>query len=120
MLSTITLRLGQTSWGQQLHKGLVQGTPFSAELFGRILDFFLGDAWDNWTAQFQTWINARGQNLRAILYADDILLVATPYEELTVKIRDAQQVLAPLGFQLAMGQVQTAQVAKHCTTSRTD
>ena len=35
------------------------------------------------------------------LYADDILLVATSYEELRSKIRDVQHVLAPLGLQLA-------------------
>ena len=29
VLSTLTLRLGQTSWGQRLYKGLLQGTPFS-------------------------------------------------------------------------------------------
>ena len=51
--------------------------------------------------QFDTWIQARGLSLRAILYADDILLLATSYEELRSKIRDVQHVLAPLGLQLS-------------------
>ena len=102
LFSVITLRLGHRSWTQQLGKGVLQGTPFSAELFGRVLDHFLGDTWQDWNARFDTWIQARGCYLHAILYADDVLLVATSYPELRAKLQDVQRVLQPLGLHLAL------------------
>ena len=102
ILSVVTLRLGHQTWQQQLGKGLLQGTPFSAELFGRVLDHFLGDTWHAWSNRFDTWIQARGCHLHAILYADDILLVAASYSELQAKLQDVQRVLAPLGLRLAL------------------
>ena len=102
LLSSITLRLGHRSWTQQLGKGVLQGTPFSAELFGRILDYFLGDTWQDWNSRFDTWVRARGCHLHAILYADDVLLIATSHSELRAKLQDVQRVLRPLGLRLAL------------------
>ena len=102
LLSAVTLRLGHQSWTQQLHKDLLQGTPFSEGLFGRLLDYFLADAWESWSETFRTWIETRGQNLHAILYADDVRRIAMSYEELGRKLRDVQAVLRPLGLKLAL------------------
>ena len=102
LFSSITLRLGHRAWTQQLGKGVLQGTPFSAELFGRVLDHFLGDVWQDWNTRFDTWIQARGCHLHAILYADDVLLIATSYSELRAKLQDVQRVLQPLGLHLAL------------------
>ena len=39
--TSVDLQLGTTAWSQKLGRGILQGTSFSADVFSRILDFFL-------------------------------------------------------------------------------
>ena len=41
-LSRVALSISGTAWQQKLFRGLLQGSSYSAEIFGRTLDYYLG------------------------------------------------------------------------------
>ena len=81
---------------------VASGPAASAEVFARVLDSHLvtllpaRSRWDD------TWL----QGLHLILYADDILLLATTPEEMTHKILSIQAHLRLIGLHLAMHKLQ--------------
>ena len=44
--TSVDLQLGTHAWSQRLGRGILQGTSFSADVFSRILDFFLSPLLD--------------------------------------------------------------------------
>ena len=85
VLSRVVLSMAGETWHQKLFRGLLQGSSYSAELFGRTLDYFLGFMVTRWSISENTWIQAPGpQGLVKIfnlLYADDIILLATSFQQ---------------------------------------
>ena len=97
--TSILLQLGSTSWSQELARGLLQGTSFSADIFSRVLDHFLAPLLQTWkVAEHETF--RRFQLPHALLFADDLLLFATSTVEMQNKLRSLQQTLAMLGLRL--------------------
>ena len=82
----VLLQLGSKAWEQQLGRGVLQGTSFSADIFSRVLDFFLKELFQGWRrnehAVFQHY-----RLPHALLFADDILLFATATDEMQYKLR---------------------------------
>ena len=76
------------SWQQQIHRGVVQGSAYSAEIFARVVDFFLSPLWSKWDERFQPWFRSREGALHAILYADDILVMGETVDEAISKMYD--------------------------------
>ena len=90
------------SWVQPLKQGLVQGSAYSAEIFARVLDWFLGPLWDTWDRKYpNSWVTDGSRILHAILYADDLLLVATSLSEAQEKLCDLQAHLQAIGLFLS-------------------
>ena len=48
----VRMHLGTKSWEVPLRQGLLQGTAYSAVLFGRVLDFFLGPLLRLWETRW--------------------------------------------------------------------
>ena len=44
--SKVESSMGPATWKQGLHKGLVQSSAYSAQIFARVLDHFLGPIWE--------------------------------------------------------------------------
>ena len=84
---------------QPLSRGLLQGTSFSADVFSRVLDFFL-------KGLLQEWRRSEHEAFRrfalphALLFADDILLFAASTSEMQCKLRSLQQTLEAIGLRL--------------------
>ena len=101
--SQVELSKGPTTSRQSLHKGLVQGSAYSAEFFARVLDHFLGPLWEKLFVLYaNSWLTDRRRILHAILYADDLLLIATPVQEASDKLADLHAQLASIGLQLSV------------------
>ena len=60
VLSKVALGIAGVSWQQKLFRGLLQGSSYSAEIFGRTLDYFLGFLHTRWSISQNTWIQSRG------------------------------------------------------------
>ena len=100
--SRVWLSMGGNSWVQPLKQGLVQGSAYSAEIFARVLDWFLGPLWDTWDRKYpNSWVTDGSRILHAILYADDLLLVATSLSEAQEKLCDLQAQLQAIGLFLS-------------------
>ncbi|CAE7356851.1 unnamed protein product [Symbiodinium sp. CCMP2592] len=95
----VRLQLGSRSWSQELERGLLQGTSYSADLFSRIIDHFLGGLLRRWQAS-EHEVFTRYDLPHALLFADDILLFGTDTKELQIKLRDLQLTLESIGLQL--------------------
>ena len=101
----MTLNFANASWEQGLERGVLQGSAFSAELFARTLDFYavplIGPLIGEWTRSEATWISDnRGVPLFAIIYADDVLLLATSSGQLVRVLNGLQDTLEAIGLQL--------------------
>ena len=103
MSSSTVLSIGGETWEQPLLQGLKQGSAYSAELFARVLDFYLSPLFHTWQALFPTWIkDKRGVSLHAIVYADDMVLLASSREHLVDMIYQVKHTLASIGLRLAL------------------
>ena len=101
--SHVVLGMCGTSWKQKLHKGIQQGSSYSAEIFARALDWHLSFLVATWKQEFGgTWL----QEMHAIIYAGDILLLATSVHEMQPKLRGIREHLKPIGLQLAPAKCQ--------------
>ena len=82
----------------------LEGSAVSAELFARTLDFFIAPLFATWGRTESTWIrDSLGTPLYAIVYADDILLLATSATQLTRMLNELQDTLEAIGLRLARG-----------------
>ena len=95
----VQLQIGSRSWSQALHRGVLQGTSFSADLFSRVLDYFVGGLVDKWVREenktFKQFCIPH-----ALLFADDILLFAPTSAEMQQKLRALQVTLRSIGLHL--------------------
>ena len=64
VLSRVVLGLSGHSWQQKLFRGLLQGSSYSAEIFGRTLDYFLGFLHTRWSVSESTWIQSKDSSGR--------------------------------------------------------
>ena len=97
--TSVQLQVGSRSWTQLLHRGVLQGTSFSADLFSRVLDYFVGGLVDRWTREENTTFK-RFCLPHALLFADDILLFAPTSAEMQKKLRALQVTLRSIGLHL--------------------
>ena len=97
--TSIHLQVGSRSWTQFLHRGVLQGTSFSADLFSRVLDYFVGGLVDRWTRE-ENEIFRRFCLPHALLFADDILLFAPTPLDMQKKLQALQVTLRSIGLHL--------------------
>ena len=107
VLSKVVLGLAGISWQQKLFRGLLQGSSYSAEIFGRTLDYFIGFLHTRWSISENTWIQAQGPGgnlikLFNLIYADDIILLATSYSQARRLLEGVVDILASIGLTLAL------------------
>ena len=108
VLSRVVVGIADSSWQQKLYRGLLQGTSYSAEIFGRTLDYFLGFLDTRWNISESTWIQAEvpdgvPRKLFNLLYADDIVLLATSIEQARRLLEGIIEILGTIGLTLALG-----------------
>ena len=106
-LSRVLISISDVSWEQKLGRGVVQGSSYSAELFARTLDFYLGAVVSKWKSSEPTWIQSMDPNgvfhqLYNLLFADDIVLLATSFEQASRMLVDVIDALSAIGLTLAL------------------
>ena len=106
-LSKVALGISGVSWQQKLFRGLLQGSSYSAEIFGRTLDYYLGFLHTRWSISENTWIQSHDDSgsvkkLFNLLYADDIILLATSYSQAKSLLEGVIDMLAAIGLTLAI------------------
>ena len=106
-LSKVALGISGVSWQQKLFRGLLQGSSYSAEIFGRTLDYYLGFLHTRWTISENTWIQSHDDSgsvrkLFNLLYADDIILLATSFSQAKRMLEGVIDTLAAIGLTLAI------------------
>ena len=97
--TSVQLQIGSRSWSQKLHRGVLQGTSFSADLFSRVLDYFVGGLMDRWIRE-ENKVFKQFCLPHALLFADDILLFAPTPAEMQKKLRSLQVTLRSIGLHL--------------------
>ena len=107
LVSKSSVRLGLAAswrnWCQSLSQGIVPGATYSAELFARTLSSHLGELLPQRTAWGNSWL----KGLRLVMYADDMLVLATYEGEMAEKLQQIRHHLSLIGLHLAMGKLQT-------------
>ena len=100
--SQVCLSFAGQTWRQRLRRGILQGSSFSAELFARALDHYLSPLIEEWEKHEPTWIrDCNGKPMYVIIYADDLLVLATDAMQLTRLLNQLQDSLQAIGLQLA-------------------
>ena len=93
-------------WEQKLERGIVQGAPYSAELFARVVHSHLGAVHMQWQRDEVTWLTTYLCHLFLVLYTDDIVVLATTCQQLTRMMADVQRCLELIGLRLSVAKSQ--------------
>ena len=93
----LTMSLGGHVWDIPVQQGVMQGSSYSADLFGRVIDWHLRGLPARWTEQMPGW-RQRVDLPHLLLYADDLLLFASSPSELQHKFRDIVSCLGSIGL----------------------
>ncbi|CAE7493906.1 unnamed protein product [Symbiodinium sp. CCMP2592] len=103
----VSLSFANVTWRQRLKRGVLQGSAYSAELFARTLDYYLTPLLEEWARTEVTWVRSSdGTPLFAIIFADDILLLATNTAQLARMLGSLQDCLQAIGLHLARAKCQ--------------
>ncbi|CAE7360009.1 pol [Symbiodinium sp. CCMP2592] len=95
----VELSLQGTRWEQPLSKGILQGSTYSAELFARVIDFFLTPTQDRWQDSEDSWLaDETGLKLFLSPFADDLVLLGTSREQTQRLLRDSEETLQAIGL----------------------
>ena len=95
--NTLTMSLGDRSWQVPVEQGVMQGSAYSADLFGRVIDWHLRGLPGHWDLADPTW-KERFDLPHFLLYADDLLLFASSPQGLQAKFRDLVDCLRGIGL----------------------
>ena len=94
----VELALGGRVHNVKLGRGLMQGTSYSADVFSRVLDHFLGPLHDLFDEQFPKWVNPQLGLPHFIAYADDVLVFAESPQALQAKLQQLVDLLQTIGL----------------------
>ena len=104
--SSVLLSMADFTWSQDIDRGILQGSSYSAEIFARVVDYFLGDVVHNWQDTESTWIcvESGGVSVKLfnILFADDLILLATSFAQLQRMLLQIRDCLAAIGLTLSL------------------
>ena len=105
--SSVGVALSDASWTQPLERGILQGSSYSAELFARTIDYFLGALIQKWYDEEETWLQSfdPGGTFRKVftlLYADDLVPLATSHAQATRMLHQVIAVFKSIGLQLSL------------------
>ena len=103
----VVVSISDATWTQPLERGILQGSSYSAEIFARTLDFYLGALVDKWSREESTWIQGEDANhtfrkIFTLLYADDLILLATSHAQATRMLQDVIATFGAIGLQLSL------------------
>ena len=105
-LSKVFISMADTEWSQELHRGILQGSSYSAEIFARVVDFYLGDVIEEWQEHEDTWLIAYSMTtpmkLFNILFADDLILLPCSFQQMQRMLLRVQACLAAIGLSLSL------------------
>eukprot|EP00439_Symbiodinium_sp_Y106_P044380 s4378_g5.t1 len=103
--SKVLISLADIEWSQEVDRGILQGSSYSAEIFARVVDFYLGDVLDDWQAREYTWLvsysSSHPTKLFNILFADDLVLLACSFAQMQRMLKQVQMCLAAIGLSLS-------------------
>ena len=54
--STVLLSMADSTWSQDIDRGILQGSSYSAEILARTVDHYLGDLVQAWQQTEDTWV----------------------------------------------------------------
>ena len=95
-----TLPIGGERKTISLDRGLMQGTAYSADVFSRVMDFFLGPLHDHFDNVCDGWNQLPLGLPHFIMYADDIILFADSPASLQMKLQAIVDSLSTLGLEV--------------------
>ena len=108
--SSVLLSMADCEWTQDIDRGVLQGSSYSAEIFARTVDYFLGDLIKQWQLTESTWISAEVGGVEVklfnILFADDLILLATSFTQLQRMLIQVRDCLAVIGLSLSLKKCQ--------------
>ena len=108
--STVLLSMADYTWTQDVDRGILQGSSYSAEIFARTVDFYLGELVQQWQETESTWISMDSGGalikLLNILCADDLILLATSFCQLQRMLIQVRDCLAAIGLTLSLKKCQ--------------
>ncbi|CAE7276591.1 pol [Symbiodinium sp. CCMP2456] len=98
--TSVELALGGETHRVSLDRGLMQGTAYSADVFSRVMDYFLAPLHDVFSRQFSDWDEYCLSLPHFIIYADDIVVFAETPAALQSKLQQIIDVLATIGLEV--------------------
>ena len=82
----------------RLQRGIMQGTSYSADVFSRVMDYFLAPLHDRFDADDPAWNSPDLGLPHFIIYADDVILFADSPQSLQHKLQAMIDVLKTIGL----------------------
>ena len=109
--STVLLSMADSTWSQDIDRGILQGSSYSAEIFARTVDHYLGDLVQAWQQTEDTWVKMDiygGTSIKLfnILFADDLVLLAVSFAQLQRMLNQVRDCLAAIGLCLSLKKCQ--------------
>ena len=109
--STVLLSMADSTWSQDIDRGILQGSSYSAEIFARTVDHYLGDLVQAWQQTENTWVKmdiGGGVSVKLfnILFADDLVLLAVSFAQLQRMLNQVRDCLAAIGLCLSLKKCQ--------------
>ena len=94
----VELSLGGRMHSVGLGRGLMQGTSYSADVFSRVVDFFLAPLHDSFDLRHPEWNHPNLGLPHFIVYADDVLVLADTPQALQAKVQQLVDSLQAIGL----------------------
>ena len=94
----VELSLGGSLHSVVLGRGLMQGTSYSADVFSRVVDFFLSPLHDSFDLHHPDWNSPNLGLPHFIVYADDVLVFADTPQALQAKVQQLVDSLQAIGL----------------------
>ena len=96
--TSVQVGLGGLDKTLLMKRGIMQGSAFSADLFSRIMDWYLGPLLPGFAARCPEWEECVQGLPHFLIYADDLIIFADTEESLQWKVRQIVQTLKMIGL----------------------
>ena len=96
--TSVRVGLGGMDKTLEMHRGIMQGSAFSADVFSRLMDWYLAPLLSQFDTLCPEWESQLQGLPHFLIYADDLIIFADSESTLQAKVRAVVQTLRTIGL----------------------